>query len=159
MSNSVSESHFYMWRALFALVHVDNEVHDQEVRFMAEALEDNPFSDAQRTILNNDMHEAKDIKEMFIRVKDAKDQAMFFKYARDVVWADGSFGEHEQQIMLELQKLHMQGTNLDDLVGNVDLEIEGADQQQRKTQRASADDVEIEHFSFGRWLKNLFKKS
>lgn len=170
MGTGVNESHFYMWRALFALAHADDEVHDNEVRFMAEALEDVDFSEAQRVILNNDMHEPKDVREMYSRISDAKDQALFFKYARELVWADGSFDQREKDLLMELQKAHVQGVNLNDIVGSVELEIEGddagsesvhADLRQKSTKPGYDDlddDIEIEQFTFGKFFKNLKEK-
>lgn len=127
MAKGVSDSQFYMWRTLFAIVHVDNVVATQEVRFMAEAFEDIPFSEEQRAILNDDIKNPQNIEEMFKGITNVHDQATFFKYARELVHIDGDYGAQEQEIMARLQKLHIQGANLDDLVGNVTLELEEED--------------------------------
>ena len=124
MSQGISDSQFYMWRTLFAVAHADDVVTDEEVRFMAEALEDIPFSDEQQTILNDDVKHAQDIKVMFAGVTDVHDQASFFKFAHELVHIDGDYGAEEQEIMLKLQELHLQSADLDDLVGSVALELE-----------------------------------
>ncbi len=124
MSQDLTNSQFYMWRTLFALVHVDHVVSDEEVRFMAEALEDIPFSEAQRRVMIEDIHAAQDVVEMFTHVSDTADQAKFFKFAHNLVHADGDYGPDEQRIMLRLQKVHVQTTNVDSLIGKVDLEFE-----------------------------------
>ena len=140
-AKGLTESQFYMWRTLFAIVHVDNVVASEEIRFMAEALEDVPFSDAQRTILNDDIKNPQNIEAMFGGISDVRDQAAFFNYARSLVHIDGEYGAAEQVIMLKLQKLHMQNANLADLVGNVSLELEddepvrGVSQERPKTFR------------------------
>ena len=121
----VTDSQFYMWRTLFAVAHADDVVTDEEVRFMAEALEDVPFSDDQRAVLNEDAKHAQDIEKMFKGVSDVKDQAAFFKFARELVHIDGDYGAEEQAVMLKLQELHMQCADIDDLVGSVSLELEG----------------------------------
>ena len=123
-TNSVTDSEFYMWRSLFALVHVDYRVSDEEVRFMAEALEDVPFSDEQRSVLEGDIKTPQDVVEMFGRISNPRDQAKFFNFAREIVWADGDYGSEEQEIMLKLKEIHMKNTVVDDLVGFVDLELE-----------------------------------
>jgi len=123
--NGVTESQFYMWRTLFAVAHADNIVTGEEVRFMAEALEDIPFSDAQRAMLNEDTSKPQDIEMMFHGISDVHDQAAFFKFAHELVHIDGDYGVEEQQVMLKLKELHLQATNLDDLVGSVSLELEG----------------------------------
>ena len=126
MTEHLTDSQFYMWRALFALVHADDVVTAEEVRFMAEILEDIPFNDDQRAILNKDITEAQDITAMFASITDPKDQAEFFEFARELVWVDGDYGAEEQEIMLKLKEIHVKNINIDDLVGSIDLELEGA---------------------------------
>ncbi len=122
--NSVTDSEFYMWRTLFALVHVDHHVTDEEVRFMAEALEDIPFSDEQRDILSTDIKAPQDVVEMFSKITNSRDQAKFFNFAREIVWVDGDYGQDEQNIMLKLEEIHIKNTVVDDLIGHVELELE-----------------------------------
>lgn len=110
-----------MWRTLFAMVHADDVVTDEEVRFMAEAMEDIPFSDVQRGTLDIDTREAQDITEMFSHVTEVKDQAEFFALAREVVHIDGDYGVEEQEIMLKLKKAHVKTANMEELIGSVDL--------------------------------------
>ena len=128
----LTESQFYMWRTLFAVVHADNVVATEEVRFMAEALEDVPFSDEQRAILNEDIKHPQNIEAMFAGISDVRDQAAFFSHARSLVHIDGDFGADEQAIMLKLQKIHLQNKNLTDLVGHVSLELEDDEPVQRE---------------------------
>ncbi len=143
MSEGVSDSLFYMWRTLFALAHADEVVTSEEVRFMAEALEDIAFSEEQRHILNDDIRYAQDIEDMFIKVTDLSDQAYFFELAREMVWKDGEYGEEEQAIMLKLQTIHVQDVNLDDLVGNVDLAFE---EETSNTKKDSSKDQKSKSF-------------
>ena len=120
---AVTDSQFYMWRTLFAVAHADDVVTDEEVRFMVEALEDIAFSPSQRAILNADMKDGQDIEEMFRGITDVKDQAAFFKFARELVHIDGEFDPKEQAVIMKLQREHMQNTNLGDLVGNVRMDL------------------------------------
>lgn len=122
--SGIDESEFYMWRTLFAMAHVDGYVSPQEVRFMVEALEDVPFSKEQRNILVNDISEPQNIEDMFAKISNAKSQAEFFKFAREIVWADGEYGKEEQEIMLRLKEIHVRRTDVDDLVGAVELEFD-----------------------------------
>ncbi len=124
MTQQISDSEFYMWRAIFALSHADDIVTDDEIRFMAEAMEDIPFSAEQQEILKDDIATPQDPVKMFTGVSDPKDQTNFFKFAQDMVMADGDFGKAEQEVMIKLRELHMRRTNVDDLVGEVKLEIE-----------------------------------
>ncbi len=123
-SIAITDSEFYMWRAVFALAHADNKVTDQEVRFMAEAMEDIAFSEGQKVVLKDDIRHPKDIAEMFRGVTSPGDQAKFFRFARTMVWVDGEFGKEEQAVMLELQKTHLQNVDVDTLIGSIDLQLE-----------------------------------
>lgn len=124
MSRMVTESEFYMWRTLFAIAHADNVVTKEEIRFMVEVLEDIPFTDQQREVLTNDISDAQDIAEMFKGVTDPGDQARFFKFAHELVWVDGDYGKEEQDIMLKLKEAHIRNTDVDKLIGNIDLEFD-----------------------------------
>ncbi|MGQ0527052.1 MAG: DUF533 domain-containing protein [Alphaproteobacteria bacterium] len=123
-SPTVTESEFQMWRAVFALAHTDGMVTGGEIRFMAEALEDIPFSAQQKLTLNADIKNPKNVTDMFKSIEDPKDQAKFFKLAHEIVWADGEYSQSEQKILLELKSSHIRSTNIDDLVGKIDLEFE-----------------------------------
>lgn len=131
MASTLTESQFHIWRALFALVHADGIVTNEEIRFMVEALEDIPFTTEQREILTKDIAEAQPVELMYAHITDSSDQALFFEFARKLVWVDGDYGAEEQDIMLKLKAMHVKNTNIDDLVGKVDLEFEGGGQKPR----------------------------
>lgn len=128
-NSAVTESQFYMWRTLFAVAHADEVLADEEIRFMMEALEDIPFTAAQKDILKDDISVPQDIEEMFMKISDHKDQAMFFHFARDLVWVDGDFDAAEQDVMIRLKRLHIQNVNVDSLIGNVGLQLESDDDE------------------------------
>jgi hypothetical protein len=113
-----------MWRTLFALVHADGYVTEEEVHYMAEVLEDIPFSEEQSAILREDINTAQDAIEMFGRVTDVMDQAEFFKFAREIVHADGDYGSSEQNLIMELQRVHMKQGAIDEMIGHVDLSFD-----------------------------------
>lgn len=157
-SIAVTESEFYMWRAVFAIAHADNKVTDEEVRFMAEAMEDIAFSEGQKAVLKDDIRHPKDITEMFKGITNPKDQSNFFRFARNLVWVDGEFGKEEQAIMLELQKAHLQNIDVDTLIGNIDLQLEDSAPGKRaaKTEEPKARKIV---FSFReKFLKDRIKK-
>ncbi len=127
MKDRITESQFYMWRTLFAMAHADDVVTNEEIRYMSEIMEDVPFNEEQQKILNDDIKNPKDIVQMFEGITDGRDQAKFFKFAQELVWVDGDYGKQEQAIMLKLKEAHVRTTNLDDLVGSVELEFDGKD--------------------------------
>lgn len=124
VKGNVNESQFYMWRTLFAMAHADDIVTEEEIRYMMEALEDIPFSAEQQDILKDDIGVKQDIEAMFNKITDAKDQAMFFNFARDLVWVDGDYGVEEQEVMLKLKRLHIENVDVDSLIGNIGLQLE-----------------------------------
>lgn len=128
-----------MWRTVFALAHADGVVSKEEVRYMAEILEDMPFTESQRKILKDDSVNAKDIVEMFEGISDAMDQARFFKFAQELVWIDGDYGKEEQDIMLRLKEVHLSKTNVDDLIGKVELEFD--DGKREPAEKKSAREI------------------
>ncbi len=129
MGKQVTESEFYMWRTLFAIAHVDDIVSKEEVRFMAEVLEDNSFNDEQRAILNDDIKNSRDISEMFSKISDKKDQARFFSLARKLVHIDGDFGDAEQLAMLKILSEHIRSVDLDQLIGKMEFELEDEEEK------------------------------
>lgn len=121
----ISDSAFHMWRSVFAVVHADGVVSDEEIRFMAEVLEDIPFSVVQKAVLLGDVAIAQDIEEMYGKITEVKDQAEFFSIARKLVHIDGDYSVEERDVMLKLKTLHVRESNIDHLVGHVELELEG----------------------------------
>lgn len=124
MTQHITDSQFYIWRTLFAVAHADDIVTDEEVQFMAHVMEDVDFTEEQTTTLKDDVVNPKDPVTMFHNIAEQKDRALFFDLARDLVWVDGDFDEAEQTVMVKLHKIHIRDTNVDNLVGNVGLELE-----------------------------------
>jgi len=121
MSAQVTDSQFYMWRAIFALAHADDVVSPEELRFMSEVMEDIPFSDEQKAVLKSDATEEQSVEAMFKKISDPLDQAEFFRFASKLAHIDGDFGEEEQEIMLRVKQLHLSNVDIDELVGKIDL--------------------------------------
>lgn len=156
---TVTDSQFAMWRTLFALAHVDRHVSNDELRFMAEALEDIPFSEKQKAVLKQDIQEPQDVLEMYGYIKNDTDRIEFFRFAHDMVWADGDFGAEEQKIMLKLQEEQVRRTDIGDLVGKVSLTLEGEyDPRDHERRPGRRDAKKIIHSFRERFLKDLFRK-
>lgn len=153
----VTESQFFMWRTLFALAHVDRYVSNDELRFMAEALEDVPFSEEQKNVLTQDIKEPQDVFEMYKLIRDDTDRIEFFRFAHDMVWIDGDFGPEEQKIMLKLQEEQVRRTDVSDLVGKVNLKLEGEYDPDENRRPKKRDAKKIIHSFRERFLKDLFR--
>lgn len=127
MSAGVSDSEFYMWRALFALVHADDVVTHEEIRFMAETFEDVEFSDEQRRIMEEDVKTPQDAEEMFEKITEQAHQVVFFDHARKLIIADGNYAQEEQNVMVRLYKKHIEAVDVDALIGKVNMQLEKDD--------------------------------
>ncbi|MBK6897233.1 MAG: TerB family tellurite resistance protein [Alphaproteobacteria bacterium] len=121
---SITDSQFFMWRTLFAIAHADNILADGEIEYMARVLEEISFTPQQTTTLKDDITNPKNIDEMFTGVSDVQDRLQFFDLARELVWADGDFGEAEQSAIIKLKRAHFLKTDVDDLIGKINLELE-----------------------------------
>lgn len=95
----LSDSRFYMWRAIFALAHADGHVSAEERRFMDVYLSRLPATQDQKQTLQADIAHAQDVGAMFSKIMADKDRDDFFNFARLLVWCDGDFSEQEKRIM------------------------------------------------------------
>lgn len=112
---ALSESRFYMWRAVFALAHTDGQVSADEIAFAHSYLENAPFSAEQKRILAEDLTAPQNVAAMLARVEDLSDQADFFQFAHMMAWQDGHYAETERQVMARLQGGQMEGLDIDGL--------------------------------------------
>jgi hypothetical protein len=86
---------FAMWRAVFALAHVDGSVVAEEIGFISEAMDVFKFSDEQRAVIYRDMTDRGNVLDLFKAIKDERTRAQFFRLARVLVWCDGFLHEYE----------------------------------------------------------------
>lgn len=104
MTQGVSPSRFYMWRAVFAMAHADGVVTPHEIDFLHNQMRDIPFSDGQLQTLAGDLGAAQDIHVMFRQITNPQDRADFFKFARVLSWSDGDYDAQEQHILETLEQ-------------------------------------------------------
>lgn len=120
--DSIDQSQFNMWRAIFALAHADNNVTAEERSFMEEVISFLPFSHSQRVILFNDIGKNQDIKTLFAKIENMDDRCDFFRFADMMAWCDGHYDVQEQETVVELRKLHYKDMNFDNVM-NVPVEF------------------------------------
>lgn len=121
---SMTESRFFMWRAIFAMAHVDHVVTPEERAFLYKILAEQPFTEAQCVTLESDLENAQDVMELFQKILDQDDRSKFFRYARALVWCDGDFGEQEQRIMIALKRTHVQTIDFDQISNTMEFELD-----------------------------------
>lgn len=98
MSYHVTDSRFYMWRTIFALVHADHQVTSEEHAFAAHYLDSVPFTSEQRKILADDLKSPQNVIDMFDRISNPEDRGEFFEFARNLLAVDNDFSEAEKKI-------------------------------------------------------------
>lgn len=104
MSNGVTASRFYMWRAIVAMAHADGVVTPHEIDFLREQMKDISFSEGQLQMLAGDLGAAQDIHVMFRQITQEQDRRDFFKLARVLSWSDGDYAAQEQHILEALEQ-------------------------------------------------------
>jgi len=105
-SIGISESRMFMWRAVVAMVHADEQVMPQEKSFVENILQEETFSEEQRQALIQDLMNPNTCSKMFTRIKDAHDIEDYFVYARSISWCDGDFSCQEKKIISKLDSLY-----------------------------------------------------
>lgn len=149
--NTVSESEFYMWRAVFAMAHADDEVTESELKFMNEILEKHNFSTLQKDLLKNDIENKQDISSFFSFITEQKHRSQFFRFARMLCWTDGDFDAQEQAILTKLERMNIQSADFDNMIGTIDLEL---DEEEKSTMKKIIQDPAPE----GGFIEAFFRR-
>ena len=100
--NEMNDSRFNMWRAVFAMAHVDGKVSAEEIAFAESYIAQAGFSDAQKEVLKADLHAPQKVGEMLAGVSEPSDQAEFFQFSQMLAWADGDYSVQEKAILERL---------------------------------------------------------
>lgn len=111
MSEGISASRLYMWRAVVAMAHADGIVTPHEINFLLEQMKDISLSPGQLQTLSGDLSLPQDIHAMFAQITDAGDKRDFFKFARILSWSDGDYAAQEQHIIDVLEQDMHSGDN------------------------------------------------
>lgn len=112
MDKGVTESRFYMWRAVVAMVHADGVVTPHELAFVNDYMRDIHLSEEQLEIVGEDLHTPQDVYHMFSQIEDRQDRIDFFALARALSWCDGDYDGQEKIIIEQLEKLHLGDENV-----------------------------------------------
>ena len=97
--SGISESDFYMWRAVFAFTYVDNVLSLEEQELLQTYLARVPFSKDQLNTLKQDLREPKDVVGLYKKITRAEDKERFCILARAIVWCEGDMLEQERAIL------------------------------------------------------------
>ncbi len=159
MLETVSESRFNMWRAIFAMAHADNIITKEEEKFMREGLENYPFSKEQRQILEEDIKTAQNVGDCFQKITSHQDRSDFFVFARLLVWCDGDFDIQEQRILTEIQKIHISTLDFKELMEDVQLSFDDDEKEaMRRRTNALYEDIKNDKPSNGGFFGGILRK-
>ena len=95
---------FAMWRAVFALSHVDGSVSAEESGFISRVMDIFEFSEEQQATIHKDMRDRGDVLELFTAIEGMELRAQFFRLARILVWCDGLLHEYELKMIESIQR-------------------------------------------------------
>lgn len=103
----LTESRFYMWRAVVAMVHADGVVTPHEVTFVNDYINDINLNRKQLQIIGEDLQTPQDVYDMYAHITDLQDKKDFFALARALSWCDGDYDGQEKKIIECLEEVHM----------------------------------------------------
>ncbi len=101
MSGGISQSRFYMWRAVFAMAHADHEISPKEQAFMRAALDKENFTREQRAVLESDIEESQSPGDMFMQIAEQEDRSRFFYYARMLESVEIELADNHREMLAE----------------------------------------------------------
>lgn len=105
-TKGISESEFYMWRAVFAFTFVDNGLSLEEQELLQSYLRKVPFSQDQLETLKQDMRNpGKDVVSLYRKITNPEDKKRFCVLARAIVWCEGDMAEQEKKILKKVSCL------------------------------------------------------
>jgi hypothetical protein len=95
----VSESEFYMWRAVFAFAFVDNILSVEEQELLQTYANTVDFSMMQRQVLRLDFKSPPNVVEMFSKITEERHKKHFCVLARALAWCEGNMDQQEAAIL------------------------------------------------------------
>lgn len=95
---------FALWRAVFAMVHVDGELSGEEEAYIGSVMDAFKFSDEQRNVVKGDVKKPGDVVAMFQAVESRAHRKQFFILARIIAWCDGLFHDDEREALEAVQE-------------------------------------------------------
>jgi hypothetical protein len=95
----VTNSEFYMWRAVFAFAFVDNSLSIEEQELLKSYLNSVPFSADQLKTLKDDFQNPPDVVHMYSAITNQKHREHFCVLARALVWCEGNMDRQEKEIL------------------------------------------------------------
>lgn len=96
---TVSESEFFMWRAVFAFALVDNMLSLEEQKLLHTYLNAVRFSREQLDTLKDDFTTPQNVESLYRKITDPAHKERFCVLARALVWCEGDMEKQEEAIL------------------------------------------------------------
>jgi uncharacterized membrane protein YebE (DUF533 family) len=117
----MSDSKFNMWRACVAAISLDGNIATQEKIWITKKAKEVAFSNEQISILEEDLKNPVDIKEIIPLITDKKDLAFLLHQVRVIGNIDGHYDDAEKSAFKEIEKVVMSGLDLDSIQSEIEL--------------------------------------
>lgn len=98
----MTESEFFMWRAVFSFAFVDSGLSMSERELLSSYLAKADFSEVQKHILKEDINDPPDVQDMYSHVTRPQDKEKFCSLARALAWSEGNIDLQERAILKKL---------------------------------------------------------
>ena len=98
-AQTVTDSEFAMWRAVFAFSLVDNMLTLEEQRLLQSYLNSVPFSPVQLDIIKADFKHPQNVETLFQKITEPRHRERFCVLARALVWCEGNMIRQEEEIL------------------------------------------------------------
>ncbi len=95
----VSDSEFYMWRAVFAFALADNVLSLEEQELLKSYSSNVDFSNLQRAVIREDFKRPPNILTLHRKITRQQDRERFCVLARALVWCEGDMDRQEEEIL------------------------------------------------------------
>ncbi len=95
---------FCLWRAVFALVHVDGDFSDDEKAYIEKIFSVFSFSSSQIDAVNHDLEYQASVADLFFEIESDDYKRQFFIIARTIVWCDGFLHDLEVEAINKIVK-------------------------------------------------------
>jgi len=96
---TVSDSEFTMWRAVFAFSLVDHHLSLEEQKLLSQYLSSVPFSSSQAETLRRDFLMPQDVEALYNTIPNNDLKKRFCELARTLVWSKGDMDLQEKTIL------------------------------------------------------------
>lgn len=100
--NPPDQDMFRLWRAVFALVHVDGEFSEDEQRYVEKITDVFAFTDQQKEKINKDLEKKRDVVSLFKKIEREENMRQFFVMARAILWCDNFLHELELRVIKKI---------------------------------------------------------